>query len=186
MFSRRFLLIFLVLACTFSASARLNAELRFKFEGWKNITPNDVCSLIDMVIVMQNAHKKLDTGVEASTIALFNGTIPSPYLGNVDGSPKPERVAKTLIKALNFFNRKTGFNVEIPDLPYRKMYPADVLVYSSLAFDSLGAYLQENGVRRVGDFSLLRYRYTTRLRPKDCLRRASLVLKNWEEIKGVE
>ena len=185
MFGKRFLVIVLVLAFTFSASTGLNAELKFKFEGWKNITPTDVCSLIDMVIVMQNAHKKLDDGVEPSTIALFDGKVPPPDLVSVDGSPKPKRVAQTLVEALNVFNRKTGFDVDIPDLPDRKIYPADVLVYSSLAFDSLGAYLQREGVRQVGDFSLLRYRYTTRLRPKDCLRRASLVLENWKAIKGI-
>lgn len=160
----------------------LKREYKFKFDGWKYLKPTQICSLLDMVIILQNAQKKLEQGELPETIALFEGEIPSPDLKPAQGSAEPADVAKMMSEALTVFQLKTGTQFSIPPIPDRKLYPADVLVYASLAFDFLGKYLEGQGIRKIGDFSLLRYRYTTRLRPPDCLSRATLVLENWKNL----
>ena len=162
-----FIIIFLHLVFSGSVFGQLKQEYRFQFPGWKQVKPTQICSLLDLVIVLQDTQIKLKKGAHSASAVFFAGEIPSPQLKDVTGSPKPKDVAQMMIKGLHLFFENEGITEPIPPLPGRKIYPADVLVYASIAFDTLGTHLQNQGVNQIGDFSLLRFRYPKRLSPGD-------------------
>lgn len=162
--------------------AQLKTDYEFQFPGWKQIKPTQLCSVMDLILVMQSTQAKLMAGSSPDSLALFEGEIPSPHLRPISTDATPKKVAQTIWYALNLFISASELPDSVPDFPDRKIYPADVLVYASQAFDMLGKHLQDQGVRKLGDFSLLRFRYVKRLQPHDCLQRANLILTNWQDI----
>ena len=147
-----------------SAFGQVSEEYQLRFEGYSNLKPAQICSVIDLVILMQNAQAKIASGSSPSELVMFEGVIPPEALEMPAREKTPGDVYQVLVEALNLFFQHEGIDSQIPKTPNR-VFPGDVFVVTSLAFDSLANYLQGKGVVKIGDMKLLRYRYTDRLSP---------------------
>ena len=163
------------------AFGQVSDQYELRFDGFSKLKPTQICSVIDLVIVMQGTHAKIGSGKAPSEQVMFEGVVPPEGLNKPTVKKSPKHVYQTMAKALDLFFKNEGIKAKIPQTPDR-VYPGDVFVVTTLAFDSLFDFLQEKGVVKVGDRSLLRYRYPDRLSPSDCFARASTVLTNWENI----
>ena len=114
--------------------------------------------------LMQNAQANFASGNSPSDLVMFEGVIPPEALKMPTQEKTPGDVYQVLVEALNLFFKNEGINSQIPKTPNR-VFPGDVFVVTSLAFDSLANYLKGKGVVKIGDMNLLRYRYTDRLSP---------------------
>ena len=145
---------------------------RMGFEGFKKLKPTQICSKMDLILLMQDAHKQLKAGSSANGLALFKGTVPpanltSPPLPSGKKKFSPENVFDLMLESLQLYSSKTSVSVTVPDKPSGSIFPGHVFTVTSILFDSLGGYLQSEGVTKVGDLGNLGYRYVNRLKPSD-------------------
>ena len=147
-----------------SAFGQVSEHYQLRFKGYSNLKPTQVCSVIDLIILMQNAQARIASGESPSELVLFEGVIPPEALEMPTQVKTPGDVYQVLVKALNLFFQNEGIDSRIPRTPDR-VFPGDVFVVTSLAFDSLANFLKGSGVVKIGDMKLLRYRYTDQLSP---------------------
>ncbi|MCZ6552267.1 MAG: hypothetical protein O7A67_00565, partial [SAR324 cluster bacterium] len=147
-----------------SAFGQDSDQYELRFEGYRNLEPTQVCSVIDLVILMQNTQAKIASGESSSRLVMFEGGVPPEGLKMPTQKKTPGDVYRVLVEALNLFFKHEGIRSQIPNTPER-VVPGDVFVVTSLAFDSLANYLKGKGVVNIGNMKLLRYRYTDRLTP---------------------
>ena len=147
-----------------SAFGQVSDQYQLRFKGYSKLTPTQICSVIDLVILMQSTQAKIASGKSPSELVMFEGVVPPEGLNMPSQKKTPEDVYQILAEALNLFFKNEGIDSQIPKTP-DKVFPGDVFVVTSLAFDSLANYLEGKGVVKIGDMKLLRYRYTDRLSP---------------------
>ena len=166
-----------------SAFGQVGSDYKLRFPGFNKVNPTQVGAVLDLVLLMQDAQAKLRTGAAPGGIALFEGSVPPEGIKAQEGHVNPKTVYEVIGDGLRVFFENEKINRSIPKTR-EKMFPGDVLVAAVLAYDSLGEFLAQKGVTRVGDVKLLRYKYTKRLAGPDVIARAQLILANWQKMYG--
>ena len=166
-----------------SALGQVGSDYKLRFPGFNKVKPTQVGSVLDLVLLMQDAQAKLRKGAAPASIALFEGSVPPTGLKIAEGHVNPKTVYEVIADGLRVFFKNEKINLQIPKTQ-KKMFPGDVLVAAVLAYDSLGEFLVKKGVTRVGDVRLLRYRYTKRLGGPGVIARAQRILANWQKMYG--
>ena len=173
----------ITLVWAFSAFGQVGNDYKLRFPGFNKVNPTQVGSVLDLVLLMQEAQAKMRKGAAPGSIALFEGSVPPEGMKTEKGHVHPKTVYEVIADGLRVFFKNEKINRTIPETR-ETMFPGDVLVAAVLAYDSLGEFLIGKGVSRVGDVKLLRYSYTKRLGGPDVVARAQRIQANWQKMYG--